>query len=419
MTQQLFRDEVMQARTARAFGPISLSRPLKSWVLVLAAMLTALGIASYLVLGSYTRRSTVAGVLVPSQGLASVLAPTGGVLGEVHVAEGVQVRAGQVLAVITVPHVAVASGRAAQELEESLGRRQQSLVSLQEGQLRAISAQALGLAAQLEAARAELKHLQSGMATREQQVAISERTLARMRELFPQQYVSRAQLDQQESTLLEQVAALQDLKGQASAADRSVLQLQQALAELPGQRKAVESGVQRDLAALAQERVQRDAAETVVIAAPVQGVVATQVVQQGQAVQQGQPLLTLLPGDGHLEAQLLVPSRAIGFIEPGDAVLLRYQAFPWQKFGHQAGRVSRISRSALTPAELGAVTGAGGPPVYRVTVALARQSVTAYGHEEMLKPGLLLEADILGESRRLAEWLFEPLYSIKGRPGRS
>jgi membrane fusion protein len=231
--------------------------------------------------------------------------------------------------------------------------------------------------------------------------------------------VSRAQLDQQESTMLEQAAALRDLQRQASAADRNIQQLRQALAELPGQRKALEAGVQRDLAALAQERLQRDAAESVTVVAPVDGVVATRVSRQGQAVQQGQPLLTLLPGDGHLEAELLVPSRAIGFVEPGDQVLLRYQAYPWQKFGHQAGRVVRISRSALTPAELGALAGAAGPPAYRVTVALARQSVTAYGHEEMLKPGLVLEADILGESRRLAEWLFEPLYSVKGRLGSS
>ena len=45
------------------------------------------------------------------------------------------------------------------------------------------------------------------------------------------------------------------------------------------------------------------------------------------------------------------------------------------------------------------------------------QAVTAYGNEEPLKPGMLLDADILGEKRRLIEWVFEPLYSLKGRVG--
>lgn len=60
-------------------------------------------------------------------------------------------------------------------------------------------------------------------------------------------------------------------------------------------------------------------------------------------------LVSPLPGDGRLEAELLVSSRAIGFIEPGDRVLLRYQAYPYQKFGHHLGEVARISRSALSP----------------------------------------------------------------------
>jgi membrane fusion protein len=124
-----------------------------------------------------------------------------------------------------------------------------------------------------------------------------------------------------------------------------------------------------------------------------------------------------LPDDGRLEAELLVPSRAIGFIEPGDRVLLRYQAFPYQKFGHQEGHVAAISRSALNPGELGALIGNGqqGEPFYRVTVSLARQAITAYGKPEALKPGMLVDADVLGERRRLAEWAFEPLYSLRGK----
>jgi membrane fusion protein len=38
----------------------------------------------------------------------------------------------------------------------------------------------------------------------------------------------------------------------------------------------------------------------------------------------------------------------------------------------------------------------------------------AYGKPEVLKPGMLVDADILGERRALVEWLFEPLYSLAG-----
>lgn len=102
-------------------------------------------------------------------------------------------------------------------------------------------------------------------------------------------------------------------------------------------------------------------------------------------------------------------------------MLLRYQAFPYQKFGHQLGEVTQISRSALSSSELNALVGRSSDreSLYRVTVKLMRQKLTAYGRPEPLKPGMLLEADILGERRRLIEWIFEPLYSLRGTVGNS
>ena len=105
-----------------------------------------------------------------------------------------------------------------------------------------------------------------------------------------------------------------------------------------------------------------------------------------------------------LQAQLLIPGRAIGFIEPGDRILLRYRAFPYQTFGHQVGRVASISPNAIAPA--GATRGA--ERVYRVLVDLQQQAVTARGKYTPLRPGMLLDADILGERRRLYEWILKP-----------
>lgn len=160
--------------------------------------------------------------------------------------------------------------------------------------------------------------------------------------------------------------------------------------------------------------MQTQANGALVLTAPVAGVVATQMAKPGQAIQGGQPLLSVVPGDGRLEAELLVPSRAVGFVAPGDTVLLRYQAFPYQKFGHQQGRLSQVSRGVLVGSASGPLIGnAGqGEPCYRVTVALGRQSVMAYGKPQMLKPGMLLQADIIGERRRLIEWGFEPLLTL-------
>ncbi|KAF1699006.1 hemolysin D [Pseudoxanthomonas jiangsuensis] len=419
MTETLFRREVIEARRTGWLGAISLAQPLRLWLLTLLAVLAALAIGTFLVLGTYTRRSTVTGQLVPTQGLATVLAPATGVVGRLDASEGERVDAGQALAVVTVPRATPAAGDTQAALESRLAQRQAGLQSMQDAQQQQLQAQAEGLGAQLASARRELAQAEAEVFTRQEQARIARETLDRLRQLQDNRYVSLLQIKQQESAALEYAGQAQALQRQTTAARRAIAQLEQALRELPGQQQAVAATLQRDLASLEQERVQTQAQGALAVSAPVGGVVATQLVKPGQAVQAGQPLLSLLPGDGRLEAELLVPSRAIGFIEPGDSVLLRYQAYPYQKFGHQRGTVERISRSALSSGELGALIGSvqQGEPFYRVTVALAEQAVVAYGRPEPLKPGMLLDADILGERRRLVEWIFEPLYSIKGKVG--
>jgi len=419
MSQSLFRQEVLEAKRGTWLGGISLAQPLRLWVLTAAAAMIATAVILFVTFGTYTRRSTVTGQLVPTQGLATVLAPATGVITRLHLPEGDKVAAGRPLALVTVPRVTVASGDTQTALEQHLQQRQAGLHPAQQAQQQQLQAQTQGTQTQLAVARRELAQLETEVATRQEQIRIAQETLGRLRQLESGQYVSILQIKQQESAVLEYTSEMQSLQRQAIGTRRVIAQLQQAAQELPAQQQATAAGYQRDVAQLEQERVQTEISAALVVNAPVSGVLATQMVKPGQAVQAGQPLLSLLPADGRLEAELLVPSRAIGFIEPGDKVLLRYQAYPYQKFGHQEGRVERISRSALSSGELGALIGNAqqGEPFYRVTVSLARQVITAYGKPELLKPGMLLDADVLGERRRLIEWIFEPLYSLKGRVG--
>lgn len=413
MTQELFRREVLEARRGSWLGGIVLAQPLRLWVPASAAVLAAVVVVLFLVIGSYTRRSTVVGHLVPSKGLATVLAPATGVVARLDVDEGDKVEAGQALAVVTVPRATVAGGDTLAALEQGLAHRREGLADGRDAQRQLHAAQETGIRTQLAAAGRELAQIEVEIATRQKQISIAEETLQRLQQLEGERYVSLLQIKQQESSALSWRGEMQALQRQALSTRRSTAQLQQALHELPGQTRAVEATHRRELALLEQEQVETRARGELAVAAPVDGIVSAQLVKPGQAVQVGQPLLSLLPADDGLEAELLVPSRAIGFIEPGDTVLLRYQAYPYQKFGHHEGKVTRISRSALGPRETGAGNAQQAEPMYRVTVALARQAVTAYGNEEQLRPGMLLDADILGERRRLIEWVFEPLYSLK------
>lgn len=417
MTEPLFRPEVLEARRRSWLGGISLAQPLPHWLLTGFALLAATAIVLFLTFGEYTRRSRVVGQLVPDLGLATVVAPVSGVLTRQMPDQGARVLDGQALAVINMPRATTSDGDMAAALQAGLVQRRSGIEQGFQSQQALLQAQAAGYQRQRANLRQQLTQIEAGVATRQQQVALSQQTLERFGKLAAQQYVSQVQLKQQQQAVLEQTSELQALQRQKTLVRRNLVQVEQALRELPVQQSLRAAEHTRELAQLERERLQTAANGEVLVQAPINGMIASRLVEPGQSVQAGQPLLSLLPAGSQLQARLLVPSRAVGFIEPGDAVVLRYQAFPHQKFGHYDGKVIRVSRNALSSAGLGALIGnaQAGEPYYRVLVELSRQSVTAYGKPVPLRPGMLLEADILGERRKLYEWVLEPLYSLSGR----
>ena len=413
MSQGLFRQEVFAAKRNTGLGRISLAQPVRLWVFTAIAAAVATIVLFFLFLGTYTRRARVDGQLVPVQGMAAVLTPETGVVSRVEVSEGTRVIAGQRLAVVMVPRATVIGGDTAAAFAAQLKRRGEGIRAVRAARQQQLEAQAGGLEAQLLASRQELTQIEAEIATKEEQARLANETLERLQRLRDAKYVSELQLKQQQSAALERVSEIQGLQRQAASTNRLISQIEQSLGELRGQRLASDAEYQRDIALLEQEQVETVARGELAITAPVSGVVATQMFKSGQAVQAGQTLMSVLPGAGALEAELLVPSRAIGFIEPGDTVLLRYQAYPYQKFGHYRGRVVRISQSTVG-ATSDDSSGTNNEGKYRVSVELEQQAIIAFGRVEPLKPGMTLDADVLGEERTLIEWILEPLYSIQG-----
>ncbi|MBW8375193.1 HlyD family efflux transporter periplasmic adaptor subunit [Stenotrophomonas sp.] len=408
----LFRREVLEARRGSWLGSISLAQPVRLWVLAVLGAVSASVVLGFLAFGEYTRRSRVEGELVPDLGLSTVVAPSSGVIATLHAEEGDRVQQQAALLLINVPRVTAAGDDALKVLRRGQKTRLESLGTLQDAQDQQLQAQQLGTQQQRDALRRELTQIESEIYTRGEQVRIGRETVQRYRQVADQRYVSLVQLNQQEQSMLDMLNAQQALQRQATSLRRTLFQLDQTLAEVPQQRRAARATSERDLATLSQEAVQMEANGELLLRAPVAGLVASRLVEAGQAVQAGQPILSLLPDGSMLRAQLLVPSAAIGFVKPGDRVLLRYQAYPYQKFGSQEGTVIRVSRSAISANN---AKGEASEPVYRVLVSLDKQSVLAYGRPEALRPGMRLEADIMGERRRLYEWILEPLYSVVGK----
>ena len=415
----LFRSEVLTHRERDWLGSIQLIRPVSLTVLTALAVLVAVAVGAYLVLGEYTRKARVSGYLVPDRGVIRLVAPQPATVVESHVAEGGTVRRGDVLFVLAVgqatlsgdTQAAVQSSIASRTLSLQSAARQRSL--LEQNQLAAIDRQ-------VDEIQREMGSMKLESDLQRQRLALAEQAQAQYESLRNDNFVSSAQVRTKTEEVLNVKAQLQGLERQRATRLREIAALQAQRRELPLQAQSAQGAIDRDLAALAQQAAETEARQRIVVRAPQDGVVSGVLAALGQTVTPAVALASLLPADAQLQAQLFAPSSAVGFVRANQQVQLRYQAFPYQKFGHQSGQVLQVSRSPLQASELAGLAlpaslSAGGEPLYRITVALDRQSVAAYGQAQALSPGMQLEADVVLDRRRLIEWLFEPVLGIAGR----
>lgn len=411
-----FRAEVHAAQARSMLGEIVLIRPLSHVILSASAVAITAAILSYLFLAEHAKKAHLAGVLVPASGAIRVVAQQPGLVRECRVREGARVAAGEALLRLVDTRATGDDGPVGAATLALAQQRSATLRRQRDGMRAAGRSERQGMLARIGALEAETAQLEDELRAIRARELLGQRSLERLLDLERRGFVAPAQRQQKEEEALDhrvrRLAAARSLH----ANRREISALRLAAEEARSRADAQLAGLDAQLAAMAQEEVERRSRSDAVVTSPTSGTVAALLAEPGQFVAAGASLLTLLPEDSPLEAHVYAPTRAVGFIRAGQEVLLRYPAFPYQKFGSHRARVLSVSRSALAPAEL-AYTPADGArePLYRVKVALAAQTVAAYGRAEPLQAGMLVEADVLLDRRRLIEWVFEPLYSLAGR----
>ena len=411
----LFRPEVIEGRKQGWLGSIQLIRPVSMGLLTAFVAVVAVGVATYFCIGQYTQKAHVAGFLVPDRGVIRLLSPQAATVVERHAQEGAVVHQGDVLFVLSMERSTL-SGDTQQAVQTSLAARERSLLATRQQKQQLQQSQMQALEQQLADMRRELAQMAAEAALHRQRLTLAQQTQARLESLRSENFVSAAQVQTKAEEVLGLRAQLQAVERQQAAHQREIGQLEAQRRDLPLQAQARQGEIERDLAALSQASAENEALRRIVVRAPQDGTVTAVLAEPGQAVSPNLPLASLVPTGASLQAYLFAPSSAMGFVRADQPVLLRYQAFPYQKFGHQMGRVMQVSSTPLQPAEMtGLAVPKSDEPLYRITVALDRQDVQAYGRPQALSPGMQLEADVLLDRRRLIEWIFEPVLSIAGR----
>ncbi|SHG98099.1 HlyD family efflux transporter periplasmic adaptor subunit [Bradyrhizobium erythrophlei] len=409
----LFRQEAIDFSHQRhSWGGVVSLQPVSSTILSWSLAGVVVLILCFLSVAQYARKETVTGYLTPTFGTAKIFVPQQGFINKLQVNEGQEVAEGDPLLTVVTSQI-TANGDDVNATVLAVLAQQRDVVERQiAAEERRTASEHDRLASTIKGAEGEVAQLEDQREIQNQRLKLSESFVSTGEKLTASGALPTIELRRREQAALEQKQNLVSLDQQITARRTQLTDTRHTLEQLPIVAAERIRVVRNDLSSIEQRVAEVNGRRAYVIKAPTSGRVSTLQATVGQIADPRHMQLEIIPLDATLQAELFFPTRAFGFVRPGQQVRILYDAFPYQKFGTYRGTVKNVSHTILTGNETtGPITLK--EPAYRVSVALERPDIDAYGHKMPLQPDMLLKADVVLEQRSLMRWLLDPVFSAR------
>ncbi|MGF1748826.1 HlyD family secretion protein [Vibrio cionasavignyae] len=417
MSQNIFREEYLKKQKQAEAGQILLLSGINQTLVTLCCIIIISVLLAFLTLGEYTKKVHLKGVVIPSTGLISVRSSQSGVIKEIQVDDGIFVERSDDLFTITNELFDRDGVSVYHSLNNSLTQQYHSLSSQRDYEALMSTSRTNELNSKINRLQIEADGAKQSLLLAKELTTIKQQANLSYKKLREKNYISELAFKDYQSSLVRLQAEEETQRMLIRQLEREIISTQHQLdyISLQGNMRSLELSRQLDI--IQQQKIELDSGVETTVLSPVEGEVATVRVEKGQTVRQQELVMDIIPSHALMQVELYAPNRAIGFVKEGQEVGLRFDAFPYEKFGIQKGKIKSISKSTLSPQELRSTDQtirSDQETLYRIVVELQQYNISVYGEEKPFKVGMSVIADIRVETRHLYEWLLGPITRIQG-----
>lgn len=411
-TTSLYRKEALDAAFMHKHGKVLLLPTIGHVKLCIALFCICVGVGTFVATQTFQQKASVSGYLKSTGSAVSINSKEStGIVEKVLVTNGQVVDKGTPLISIQRADISIAGKDAHEKRFLRLHNEEGIINKMYKQRFTAWHNKAAQLALKIKASKTNHSILNKQLLVAEQQRDISEQAFNGAQALNAQQLVAQSELNQAKLQLLnmtqnkeqlalalnQETSALNDLTQQQSQhyLDFETIKHEHDMAKLD---------IQTRLQSLKESGLYT-------LYAPAKGEVHNLYIKAGDNLSFQQALLQILPQEHEYEAVLHVPNKDIGFVEVGQEVQIKLDAFSFQKYGSIKGAISLVSKQTYTAH---AAQASNSPSVYVVKATLQKNSMRAKGEDWPLKAGMQLSAHIVLDEPTLLEYLLAPIKDMLG-----
>lgn len=416
--KHLYRPEFFEAQKQTNEGAILLNNSFNQNIYLFLSVLVFIAVVAFIILGEYTRRESLVGLVSPLGGMVKVQANDSGYVEKLFVKEGDRVDSLTPLYEIKTERFDESGVGVKKRILASLESQYQLIIERRQQEEERVDFERQALVEDIVRLDIETNILRNVLNLSKNELALTKELVNKQKILLKNNFISELDYQKQQLDLFSKQSQVETHNLNLQRLQREKQSLVTNLNNLDINLSISLKDLDRQLEAMTQSKVEFLYQSDSQVRSPIKGIVASILAEEGHSVVNDQPLLVLVPESEKTFVELYAPSRSIGFMKVGQKVRLRFDAFPYEKFGVQTGIITSVSKSSVAPEMIAnrrlfknnEVEG-----LYQIKVELSKPTITVYGREESLVSGMTVVGDIELDTRKIYEWILEPLYTIKGK----
>lgn len=414
--------------------PVSPAPRLAMWLIIGFAAIALL----WAIFGRIDVVATAHGKVVPNDRTKVIQPFETATVKAIRVADGQSVRAGEVLVELDATSADADSARYANDhvSARAQGARAQAMLAaissgrppvldrltgvpverqaqeqrILDGQYGEYQARLTRIDADIARREAELRSTQEVVAKLEQTAPIARQRAQDFKDLVDKSFISKHGYLEKEQVRIEQ-------EGDLATQKSRLKELAAAIAEVKGQRAALVAETRRlaldslneaeqKASTFGQELIKAESRGRLMsLTAPVEGTVQQLAVHTvGGVVTPAQALMVIVPKDNPLEVEAFLENKDIGFVNAGQAAVIKVETFPFTRHGTIPGQVTQVSHDAINDEKKGLV--------YSTRVKLGRTTMPVEDRLVNLSPGMAVTVEVKTGQRRVIEYFLSPLLQV-------
>lgn len=415
MRKGLFRKDAIEHQTRNVLGGLLMTpRPMYMIVTCVLAI-WLLAVLIYLNTNQYAKKASVLGWLEPENGVFKLYSePRRGKVKRLFVQDGDFVEKGTALIQIDYGQIDNKGQRIDEQFLRELSAKYDRITHSLSRLSTLHSNELASLKKSIARDREVYEELQDIVVLARSQREMSKAHVKTAQVLFDKGFTTEFDVENHQLQLLMAEQQLIRSRQELRNLEVAINNAQSQLVTLPEQHANERSSLENTLSDLRQNIISEQRKTLQTLYAPHDGLISGLQLKHGNTTNTGELLLSILPKHSTMLARIVVPVRSAGFVGKGQSLHIRYDAFPFQKFGLQHGTVVSVSHNLVLPGEVTNTPVAIREPAYLATAILEQDAITAYGENVALKAGMTFTADVQLSQRTLMEWLLEPLLSLQG-----